>query len=877
MAQNETWLKHDLLEAVKVQYLDGNLFSMDNAGNLIGVTLTRNGEDYSGGGSVSANVIRSDGGTIAVTGALSGKIATVVLPQAAYAVPGVVSIIVKLTASGQVTTIAALVANVYRSSTDTAVDPGTIIPSIQTLISQINTAVASIPADYSALWTKLAPAFSTDASYVAGQYVTYNSGLYRFNTSHSGSWSSSDVTAVNLGGEISDLKSAFDNITIINSEQITGDELENYTISTERNEVIPYQGQNVNRYFLKGGITYFINTSSLYGLGQYTPGAVTIKYDRILTPGSNTYLFVNESNDNGVYFYNGATMEDVEALEAKVPTIAKQIILQKETVQPYLRRTLSDGEYKCTYSDSGGSIIWNATENYLTVELDNSKVYDVHFDEMPTSAIRAYILKNGSNITYETFTELKILSSTWYSQGISITKIAANTYRIKKYQSSGDNTQIFITLVNANVESGKSFIQIEEKIIPEWLDYNRNPIDLFVAASDATDAEKKYADYVCTGTNDQSVIQMAIVALGRCGTLHLSSGTFNIDNFDNYYNTYYAAIHRHVPDDQWYFDITIKGTGKFGTRKTTLKVTSTFNSNIGSVSEVAVIGGYGYGCGINIEDFEIVYTSNQYPIIGFNGQHLGHGNVKNVTVRCAENSATTQATVPNEKCVGLRSFIGDDNGTQSIWESIVVVGAYTGFQLGAEHMIIMQCGTRFCFYGYSFGDYSIVFGENFIHPVTLINCCDEHSARLPKFVKCGDMVNEHTVDHPLQEVTMISFNIEKWPGDWGTYWKCAEETNPGDFCGRIEYTLNGQSTPGGGEDWSSHSNHYSAQFWEAGSGINFTTVNMAHRKGGDSTLRLKYYPNYMQQYFDTTLNKLLTCIDPANKTWVDANGTNVDA
>ena len=208
MAQNETWLKHDLLDAVKVQYLDGNLFSMDNAGNLIGVTLTRDGEDYSGGGSVSANVIRSDGGTVAVSGALSGKTATVVLPQAAYAVPGVVSIIVKLTASGQVTTIAALVANVYRSSTDTAIDPGTIIPSIQTLISQINTAVASIPADYSALWTKLAPAFSTDASYVAGQYVTYNSGLYRFNTSHSGSWSSSDVTAVNLGGEITDLKSA---------------------------------------------------------------------------------------------------------------------------------------------------------------------------------------------------------------------------------------------------------------------------------------------------------------------------------------------------------------------------------------------------------------------------------------------------------------------------------------------------------------------------------------------------------------------------------------------------------------------------------------------------------------------------------------------
>ena len=71
MAQNETWLNHDLLETVKVRYLAGHLFSMDNAGNLIGVKLTRDGVDYSGGGSISANVIRSDGGTVVVAGALS--------------------------------------------------------------------------------------------------------------------------------------------------------------------------------------------------------------------------------------------------------------------------------------------------------------------------------------------------------------------------------------------------------------------------------------------------------------------------------------------------------------------------------------------------------------------------------------------------------------------------------------------------------------------------------------------------------------------------------------------------------------------------------------------------------------------------------------
>lgn len=207
MAQIETWLNQDMMQAVKVRYLDGNLFSQDNAGNLIGVKLTRDGEDYSGGGTVSANVIRADGGTVAVTGALSGNAATVVLPQSAYAVPGVVSIVVKLTVSGAIITIAAVVANIYQSSTETAIDPGTIIPSIQTLINQINTAVASIPADYSSLWETLAPAFSTSTAYTIGQYVTYDGGLYRFTSAHpAGAWSSSDTTAAVVGNVFTDLQ-----------------------------------------------------------------------------------------------------------------------------------------------------------------------------------------------------------------------------------------------------------------------------------------------------------------------------------------------------------------------------------------------------------------------------------------------------------------------------------------------------------------------------------------------------------------------------------------------------------------------------------------------------------------------------------------------
>ena len=147
MAMIESWVKCELKKAVQVQYLQGNLFSMDKQGNLIGVEVFDDGEAASLSGTVSANVIRADGGTVAVAGTLSGNKCSVILPQAAYQVPGVATIVIKLTSGSVVTTLAAVVVTVYRSSTETAVDPGTIINDINSLIAAIDTAVASIPAD----------------------------------------------------------------------------------------------------------------------------------------------------------------------------------------------------------------------------------------------------------------------------------------------------------------------------------------------------------------------------------------------------------------------------------------------------------------------------------------------------------------------------------------------------------------------------------------------------------------------------------------------------------------------------------------------------------------------------------------------------------
>ena len=208
MAVIETWYNQDLNSPVRVNVLNGNVFSTDNYGNVVGIKTYRNGTAASLSGSVSATVVRPDGATVAIVGTLSGNQASVALPYAACAVPGLITICIKNTSGSTVTTLGLIVATVYKTSTDTALDPGTIIPSVEALISQIEEAVDSIPADYSGLWASLAPAYSTEATYEIGDYCTRSGHLYRcvtaINTAES--WTAGHWVQVDYGSETQDVQ-----------------------------------------------------------------------------------------------------------------------------------------------------------------------------------------------------------------------------------------------------------------------------------------------------------------------------------------------------------------------------------------------------------------------------------------------------------------------------------------------------------------------------------------------------------------------------------------------------------------------------------------------------------------------------------------------
>lgn len=133
MAQIETWLPCDLDKMVQVVPLKGNVFTADNQANLIGAVVTKNGQAVNITGGVTGYVIRQDGETVVMTGSATANKAYIVLPASCYVVPGRIDIVIK----NGTTTLVACSGTVTRTTTDTIVDPGHIIPSIEELLAKI--------------------------------------------------------------------------------------------------------------------------------------------------------------------------------------------------------------------------------------------------------------------------------------------------------------------------------------------------------------------------------------------------------------------------------------------------------------------------------------------------------------------------------------------------------------------------------------------------------------------------------------------------------------------------------------------------------------------------------------------------------------------
>jgi len=145
MAVVENRFVCDLSKPVQAQALKGNVFSLDNLGSRLSVLIYNNGQPATISGSVTANCILPDGSTVNVNGGLTtengNSKAYVDIPQSCLLIPGILKIAIKCKSSSVITTLAAIVANVYMTKTDNVITPSQQI--INDWNAEISAAIAT--------------------------------------------------------------------------------------------------------------------------------------------------------------------------------------------------------------------------------------------------------------------------------------------------------------------------------------------------------------------------------------------------------------------------------------------------------------------------------------------------------------------------------------------------------------------------------------------------------------------------------------------------------------------------------------------------------------------------------------------------------------
>ena len=193
-------------------FLNHTIGSGDNSANRFGVRTFRDGvpADLSGA-SCQAVFMNAAGTNIALTsyGTVSGNEAYVTLPQACYNVEGQFCLAIKLAQSGVTVTTRIVDGVVSNTGTTGSVAPTSSVPTYQEILSTYDAMTAATAAAN----TAIAEEFDASENYPAGKNVINDGALYILPNGHTAgtTWANTTKVASNLGDQVTDLKSAFDN------------------------------------------------------------------------------------------------------------------------------------------------------------------------------------------------------------------------------------------------------------------------------------------------------------------------------------------------------------------------------------------------------------------------------------------------------------------------------------------------------------------------------------------------------------------------------------------------------------------------------------------------------------------------------------------
>ena len=197
-------------------FLRHSIGTQDQHADHFGIRVMRDGEPVDLTGiSVQGVFMPPQGSPIAITGdtytIVEGNVAKVILPQACYNYEGSFTLAIKLiditdSITGTIRIIDGVVDNTHASGT---VAPTGSVPTYQEILSVYDDLVDAL-ADVASYASNFAPEFVQGTANAAGSFVMNDGVLYLLPDGHTAgtTWANTTKTQANVGGQLSDLKSA---------------------------------------------------------------------------------------------------------------------------------------------------------------------------------------------------------------------------------------------------------------------------------------------------------------------------------------------------------------------------------------------------------------------------------------------------------------------------------------------------------------------------------------------------------------------------------------------------------------------------------------------------------------------------------------------
>lgn len=515
--------------------------------------------------------------------------------------------------------------------------------------------------------------------------------------------------------------------------------------------------------------------------------------------------------------YNNGELQGVDNVGGALDTLVGNTLLRKD----YAKEVASTATWSTGYLYSTRGLIVNensSNTNWIKSDYINIQPYQSmriilpYVDSGSTNNCIAFYDENYNVIFLCKLSEVDTSGGTYIKtlniKGVSYVRLTA---RVK--------AKMFV------------FVFDEDKV-------NNGYKRVTVAASDGY-GRNGIADYVCTGTNDELVIQKAVMDVfeGGSGEVVLLPGYYYIDGFANHNEDedIYSAIQ--IPNKHLVYlpKVHIRGTSRYdcklivrGSGLDANKNYSIFDCEYPRASVT-----------LKLSSFYVEFRTNQYKITAIDLSNCQLAEVSEISI------ISNITTYPVEGLIGVKGFKTAQHGGLQNLNNIICNRLHTAFDISGEHIVMNMCGALRCVYGFKFSMRKKGGGGTSDHPITLINCHDERNQNLPYFGGTGYSRK--------QTITFIDFNTEAEHGDtpWGCYQNYAKEEQKGYWRGIIYYSHAARSGV----------NVVDIPFWEHGYGLGFRTVNVVQSMMGTTAERNSYTPDYCQRFYDTTLNKELICIE----------------